>query len=253
MKVRTALAAAAAACIAGPALAQVTTIDSLNVAPYWFADFFGRSDLTITNNGLPSIRFEDRNFSGSGFANRHHAALSVGGTPYLFQPTESFRFDVDVIINGAGGTEAGIWHGTAPFYPNSGNADVGQFVLLPDNNGEIAAFGGRLPFFSNNQGENAGMARAARDQTIHLTFIYDADTPVRNYRYGVNGVFAPPKFEGIDTAGFLPDSLMGVYVQGPNGRLGDVDVTFSNLSIIPSPASAALLGLGGLLAGRRRR
>lgn len=241
------------ACAAGSASAQISAIDSLNVAPHWFADFFGRSDLTITNNGLAGIRFEDRNFTGSGFANRHHAALSIGGTPFLFQPTDGFRFDVDVIIEGPGRTEAGIWHGTAPFYPNSANADVGQMLLIPDNNGEIAAFGGRVPFFSNNQAENAGMPRAARNQVFHLTFIYDTATPVRNYRMGVNGVFAPTKFEGIDTAGFLPDSYFGVYVQGPNGTLGDIDVTFTNLQIVPAPASAALLGLGGLLAARRRR
>ncbi len=240
-------------CAAGAASAQVTAINSLNVAPYWFADYFGRSDLTITNNGLSSIRFEDRNFTGGGFANRHHAALSIGGTPFQFQPTDGFRFDVDVIMEGAGGTEAGIWHGTAPFYPNSASADVGQIVMLPDNNGEIAAFGGRVPFFSNNQGENAGMDRAVRNQTIRLTFIYDTDAAVRNYRMAVNGVFAPTKFEGVHTAGFLPDSLMGVYVQGPNGNIGDVDVTFSNLTIIPTPASAAVLTLGGLVAFRRRR
>lgn len=241
---------------AGSALAQFGSINSLAEAPYWFGDFMGRSDLTITNNGMSGIRFEDRNFTGSGWANRHHAALAENGVPYLFQPNQSFRFDVDVIIQGAGRTEAGIWHGTAPFYPNSGNADVGQFVLLPDNNGEIAAFGGRLPFFSNNQPENSGMVRSGRNQTIHLTLIYDAASAPRTYQYGVDGVFTPLKIEGIDTAGFLPDSLMGVYVQGPNGQplSGDVDVTFTNLSItVPAPASAALLAPIGLAALRRRR
>jgi hypothetical protein len=248
--------AAALLTCAGSAMAQFDSINSLAEAPYWFADYLGRSDLTITNNAMAGIRFEDRNFTGSGFANRHHAALAVDGTPYRFQPEESFRFDVDMIIEGAGRTEAGIWHGTAPFYPNSGSADVGQFVMLPDNNGEIAAFGGRLPFFSNNQPENSGMARAARNQLFHLTFIYDASATPRTYQYGVNGVFTTLRFEGTDTAGFLPDSLMGVYVQGPNGQptSGDVDVTYSNLSItIPAPGAIALAASTGLLALRRRR
>lgn len=251
MKIRLAFAAAIIAGAAGTASAQISAIDSLSEAPYWFADFFGRSDLTITNNGLAGIRFEDRNFTGGGFANRHHAALSIGGTPFQFDRTDSFRFDVDVIIEGAGGTEAGIWIGTAPFFPNSGNANVGNFVVLPDNSGEIAAFGGPLPFFTNNS--NGGMARAARNQTFHLTMIYET-SPFPYINYGINGVFSGPQrgfmnsFPGIDD-----NSYLGVYSQGPNGRLGDVDVTFSNLVIVPAPASAALLGLGGLLAARRRR
>lgn len=245
----------AIATLAGTAAAQLNGINSLEVASYWYADYFGRSDLTITNNGMAGIRFEDRNFTGGGFANRHQAALAVNGSAFHFQPDQSFKFDVDVIITGNARTEAGIWHGTAPFFPNSASADVGQFVMLPDNNGEIAAFGGRLPFFSNNQPENAAMPRAARNQVFHLSFVYDAVSSPRAYKYGVNGVYTPLKFEGLDTAGFLPDSLMGVYVQGPNGQplSGDVDVTFTNLSIVPAPGTAMLLASAGLVGLRRRR
>ncbi|MCC6320340.1 MAG: PEP-CTERM sorting domain-containing protein [Phycisphaerales bacterium] len=248
----------------GSALAQYGSINSLAEAPYWFADYFGESNLTITNNGLAGVRVEDRNFINSGFANRHHFALAVGGVPYRFQTNQSFKFECDVVITGPGRTEAGIWHGTAPFFPNSANADTGQFMVRPpatQTGAEIAAFGGRMPFFSSNQPENAGMPAAARDTTFHLTFIYNADVSPRTYQYGVNGVFTPLKIEGIDTAGFLPDSLLGVFVQGPNWfgptdehPRGDVDVQFTNLSImIPAPASLALLGLGGLTALRRRR
>lgn len=256
--------AAAALLCAGSAFAQYGAINSLAQADYWFADYFGRSNLTVTNNGLAGIRWEDRNFTGGGFANRHHAALAVGGVPFQFQPNQSFKFECDLVITGPGRTEAGIWHGTAPFFPNSANADIGQFQVRPFTDpasAEIAAFGGRMPFFSSNQPENAGMPTAARTTTFHLTFIYNADVSPRTFQYGVNGVFTPLKIEGIDTAGFLPNSLMGVYVQGPNwfgtndpSPRGDVDVQFTNLSImIPSPGSLALLGLGGLIAARRRR
>ena len=255
MKLTALVSASALIACLGSASAQVSSINSLQVAPYWYADYFGRSNLTITNDGLAGIRFEDRNFTGGGFANRHQAALAVNGNAFLFQPGQSFRFDVDCIIQGSGGTEAGIWHGIAPFFPNSANADVGQFVLLPDNNGEIAAFGGRLPFFSNNQPENSAMDRAARQTNFHMTFIYNADVSPHTYQYGVNGVFTPLKIEGVDTAGFLPDSLMGVYVQGPNGHpeMGDVDVSFSHLVIVPAPGAAAFVGVLGLVGIRRRR
>jgi len=249
--------------IAGSAAAQFGGINSLAEANYWYADYFGRSNLTVTNNGLSGIRYEDRNFTGSGFANRHHAALAAGGVPFQFSRQQSFQFDVDVIITGNAPTEAGIWMGTAPFFPNSANANVGQFVLLPNNGGEIAAFGGTLPFFSNNQNpfDNGvpnppgNMARAARNQSFHLTMKYEwSATP--SIEYIVNGVSTGQlrgfmdSFAGIDTG-----SLMGVYVQGPNGNpsAGDVDVTYSNLSIIPAPSAVALLGLGGLVGMRRRR
>lgn len=263
MTKRLGLCAAAVLACSGSALAQYGAINSLAEANYWFADYFGRSNLTVTNNGLPGIRYEDRNFTGGGFANRHHSALAVNGTPFQFNRNAAFKFEVDVTINGPGRTEAGIWLGTAPFFPNSANANVGQFVMLPDNSGEIAAFGGVLPFFSNNQNpwDNGNpnppgnMARAVRGNTVHLTMIYEPSIPAINY--GVNGVFTGflqgfmNSFAGIDDG-----SLLGVYVQGPNGAptQGDVDVQFSNLQImVPAPASAALLGLGGLVALRRRR
>lgn len=258
-------ACAAVLMFAGSASAQLYGVNSLDTAGnYWYADYFGRSNLTVTNNGMAGIRYEDRNFTGSGFANRHHAALAVNGSAYLFQPNQSFKFEVDITVNGPGRTEAGIWHGTAPFWGNSASADTGNLMFRPGDtvaSDEIAAFGGRLPFFSNNQPENSGMARAQRGVTTHLTVEYCADVSPRLYRYGVNNVFTSWKVEGVDTAGFQPNSYLGVYVQGPNWfgtgdayPRGDVDVQFSNLSLtVPAPASFALLGLGSLVAGRRRR
>jgi len=254
MNTRFAFGACAALALSGAAFGQFGAINSLAEAPYWFANYFGRSNL-ITNNGLSSIRFEDRNFTGGGFANRHHAALAVNNVPFQFQNNQGFRFDVDVNITGPGRTEAGIWIGTAPSYPSSFNADVGQFVLLPNNGGEAAAFGSLLPFFSNNEAENLDQDRAVRNTVIHLTMLYVA-APNPYIQYGINGVFTRELNSGGFFPGILNNSLMGVYVQGPNGdpTAGDVDVTYSNLSIqIPAPGAFALLGLGGLMAGRRRR
>lgn len=261
--------AAAVAVASSVASAQYGGINSLAVAPYWFSDYFG-SNLNIngTNHsdgaafvipGLAGMHLTDDSFPGGPhFTNRHHAALASGGTPFTFNPGTSFKFDVDVLINGIppARTEAGIWLGTAPSFPSSAGADVGQFVALPDNGGEIAAFGGTLPFFSNNQAENAGMPRAIRGVSVHLSMLYyGAENLVV---YSVNGVATKElsiSYNG--NPGFAPNSLMGVYVQGPNifgNATGQVDVTFSNLTItIPTPASAALLGMGGLVATRRRR
>lgn len=230
-------------------------INSINSqGTYWFNDF-PNSNLVVTNNGLTSVRIQDSNFVGGNFTNRHHTALAVNNTPFLFSGTQAFRLDVDVVINGLppARTEAGIWVGTAPNYPSSAAADVGQFVMLPDNAGEIAAFGSVLPFFSNNQPQNVLMPRALRGVTRHLTLIYNTSPGGSSINYGVDNVFTGNQaFSGL-----LANSLIGFYSQGPNqGGIvaGSVDVTFSNISIVvPTPASATLLGMGGLLAARRRR
>ena len=233
-----------------------SSINSINAqGTRWFNDF-PNSTLTVTNNGLTSVRIQDSNFIGTGFTNRHHTALAVNNTPYLFSGAQAFQLDVDVIITGPGParTEAGIWVGTAPNYPSSAFADVGNFVLLPDNSGEIAAFGGVLPFFSNNQPANSGMNRAVRNATRHLTFIYNTSPGGSSINYGVDGVFTGNQGFG----GLNPNTYIGFYTQGPNGGgpvvAGNIDVTFSNITIaVPGPATASLLGMGGLLAARRRR
>jgi hypothetical protein len=250
---------AAAAGLATATIAHADLFSSINSMDAsgirWYNDFPG-STLTVTNGGMPSIRFQDSNFIGGNWTNRHHAALAAGGVAYNFGAgNQSFQMDLDVTINGAlpASTEAGIWVGTAPNWPSSAIANVGNFVCLPDNGGEIAAFGGVLPFFSNNQPANSGMARALRGASRHMTMIYNTSVYGSSMNYGINGVFTGDlPFSGLD-----PSSLIGVYVQGPNGgpvNLGNVDVTFSNISIrVPTPASATLLGMGGLLAARRRR
>ena len=51
------------------------------------------------------------------------------------------------------------------------------------------------------------------------------------------------------TAGYPALSLQGIDLYGGTGT----DVYYDNASLVPAPASLALLGLGGLLAARRRR
>ncbi len=266
--------AAVAATLGGTTMAHADLFSGINsldaTGTRWFNDYPG-STLTVTNGGLPSVRIQDSNFIGGNFTNRHHVALAQNGTRFDFgSASQSFQLDVDVTINGTlpAHTEAGIWAGKAPNWPSSAGADVGQFVCLPDNGGEIAAFGGGLPFFSNNQPANLGQARSVRGVLTHLTLIYNTSAFGSSLNYGINGVFTGPLQYTDGSGNPLPNGLaastvaggpllLGVYVQGPNGgpvNLGTVDVTFGNISIaVPGPATASLLGMGGLLAARRRR
>lgn len=244
------------AAAATAAQAQVSSINGLNSsATRWFNDNPGTA-LTVTNNGLAGVRWQETNTGGSGFANRHYAALSVGGTPYSFGAAESWQLDVDMIARGPIISEAGIQIGTTPFFPSSFGADVGNFVVIPGNT-EIAAFGGQMPFFSNNQPENSGMARGALNTPYHLTVIYVGTADGGPFvRYGVNGVFTGALNSGGTFTGWNAGTTVGVYTQNNfAGQSGSADAEFSNISIIgiPAPATAGLLGLGGLVAFRRRR
>ena len=265
---------AVAAGMAATSMAHADVFSSINsmdaAGTRWYNDYPG-STLVVTNGGLPSVRIQDSNFVGGNFTNRHHVALAHNGARYDFgNGSQSFQLDVDVTINGTlpARAEAGIWAGKAPNWPSSAGADVGNFVCLPDNGGEIAAFGGGLPFFSNNQPPNAGMARSVRGVTTHLTMLYTTSAFGSSINYGVNGVFTGnqaytdglgnPLANGLFASTVAGGPLLvGVYVQGPNGgpvNSGTIDVTFGNISIvIPGPGSASLLGMGGLLAARRRR
>jgi len=258
----------AAFAAAGAAQVQYLGGDSTLTTPYWFSDYFG-SNVVIngvpgpapTVTGLGVVDIQDSQFpNGNHFANRHQAALSVGGVPIQLNPgATDFRFECDVNIHVSGGAkaEAGIWFGTAPSYPSSAGADIGQMDVIPSNP-EIAAFGGTLPFFSNHQAQYSYLPTAAYDTLFHISMNYYAAANV--IVYGVNGLYTQAL--GIShngNPGFAPGSLIGVFEQGPDavlppGNAAALDVTFTNLQFtVPGPSSLSLIGLGGLLAARRRR
>jgi hypothetical protein len=238
--------------LATAASAQISSINSVAVGTRFFNDF-PNSTLNVTNNGLSLVRFEESNFGAGNFANRHIAMLSNNGTtPYLFQPGGNVDFAVTVRLSGLAAAEAGMFIGRIPNFPSGADANTGQFPVIPGN-GEIAAFGSFLPFFSNNQPENAGMPRGARDQDFTLRFQYNAGA--QTITYSVNGVSTAPL--AVDPQNpFLTNTALGVYTQHVPGNTpgATADVSFSNFRITPAPASALLLGgLGALAAGRRRR
>jgi hypothetical protein len=238
--------------LASAASAQISTINSVAIGTRYFNDF-PNSTLVVTNNGLPSVEFQESNFGTGGFANRHIGMLSNNGTtPYHFSPAGNVDFSVTVLMHAAGAVEAGMFIGKIPNFPTGAGADTGQFPLLP-NNGEIAAFGGFLPFFSNNVPPNTGLPRAARDTSFTLRFMYDS--AANTVTYGVNGQFTPAL--ALDPNNPFPaNCAVGVYVQNVNGQPTQglsSDVLFTNFTITPAPGSALVLGAFGLLAGRRRR
>jgi len=112
----------------------------------------GLSTLTTVNSYPGSISFSD-DWSDLcvGFANLHNWHFSTDGvSAAVFGNNNDFKFSAIVTISGTGQCEAGLHVG--PWY--SLNTDGRMQARIPD--GEIACFGGRLPFysFSNPTGHN---------------------------------------------------------------------------------------------------
>lgn len=125
------------------------------------------STITTNNNYPASISIEDANLDCFGFANLHNWRFSTDGVnPIQFNNGDSFRFSADLVVDGTGGAEAGLL--VAPWW----SPDVdGRFnVRIPD--GEVAVFGGRLPFYSFTASD--GVVYAAGNP-IHLQITYLAN------------------------------------------------------------------------------
>ncbi|HET9325636.1 MAG TPA: T9SS type A sorting domain-containing protein [Candidatus Eisenbacteria bacterium] len=99
--------------------------------------------VNVVNNYPALISIEDNGLECSGFANLHLWSLSADGgtTQATFENNSDFRFSTDLVISGSGNAEAGIR--ITPWWSNTD----GRFNVR-STDGEIACFGGRLPFFS---------------------------------------------------------------------------------------------------------
>ena len=122
-------------------------------------------------NGYPAvIQIDDLNVDCIGGANLHSWNFSTDGTTTAtFENCSVYRYCADVTLNstGAGGGEGGLkvwpwWN--APHY-----AVDGRF-MINSASGEIACFGGRLPFYSFT---NAYGLHYVKGQTAHMEIIYD--------------------------------------------------------------------------------
>ena len=124
------------------------------------------STLNVTNDYPTCITIEDRNAGCVGGANLHVWRFSENGVdPVVFNNGDSFRFAVDLTLNGTGQGEAGL-----QITPWWSAADGRLNVRTTD--GEIACFGGRLPFYSFTASHGLHYAKGL---PIHLEIIYRAN------------------------------------------------------------------------------
>jgi hypothetical protein len=259
MVTRAAVAAGACLALAAGASAQVNSWGTF----LGYFDDITTSTPSVTHNTLDNLTIHEgfpQAPAGAGGVNRDTGALSAdnGGTPYHVNNALPWYYQVTVQLDGLASNEAGMHIGQlgGPNGFGPQGAITGQVMV--NAGGEIAAFGAWLPFFSNNQPQFSYLPRGQRGSAFTLGIFVDPNPAAPFTEYFVNGVPTGPIAMDAGTLNFYMNTpnTLGVYGQGSWRTTGPTDATytFTNPFIgVPSPSSAMALGLGGLLAARRRR
>ena len=218
------------------------------------------SNLTVVDGDFAVIDIHDQNLSCFGFANRHAWSLSSdNATPIDFQNSDQFSFCATVMATGSGDGELGLR--LSPWW----SPDVDGTFMLNTRSGEIAVFGGRLPFYSftANHGQTY-----VKGTSVTLSMDYrpnglSAASPatIVYTLTNANGTFTSPALtfdegnaaEGHGTWGILTPARAGGYVQAylGNGAPVDFHATFSNICYDTPPTPAAPVTWGRIKADYR--
>ena len=216
------------------------------------------STVTSTNLYPASISIVDVMHPACvGNANLHSWSFSEdgGGTASLFKNGSNFHYCADVAIDGQGNGEGGL-----RFAPWWAQLVDGRFMINTDPAhvplGEVACFGGRLPFYSFTG--NFGV-HYVPGTTVHMEITYlahsltSADPATIQYQYkDGTGTYNSPvlPFDSGNLAedpphglwGCLHDAMVGGYFQ-PHANTGAAlgitwsNICFENLDVVPTQAS----------------
>ncbi len=223
------------------------------------------STLTTTNSYASSITINDTP-TGVGWANLHNFLLSDdgGSTAASFANGDPFSFASDVSITGQGISEAGLL--VSPWW----SLNVDGRYMINGSSGEIACFGGRLPFYSftADQGLSYTKGDTVRMGVIYNPHALNMSAPATieylltmagtDYTSGAIAFDQGNPAEGHGEWGMLTPAGVGGYFQIQTGNSGAGNweqATFGDMvySPVPEPATMALLGLGSLFLVRRRK
>lgn len=216
---------------------------------------------TFARPGMGTFHINEKFPAGTigNFANKHLGYLSKdgGATQLGMTGGQSWTLDFDVKITAPAGQPRK--EGALQIEnPRTGFVDEGHILVASD--GEVAVFGGAMPFTGFGNSYTLG-------QTAHVTFKYFApgvqDPTLGAYQL----IFSDPvlgvkdsgiKIWGVETdgtVGFNNGTKLAFVAQNQRNPIinDESDFVYSNIQVIPAPGAMTLLGLGGLVAGRRRR
>ena len=252
-------AVALLALAAGSALAT-SVPSSAVVIPRVFNDT-PFSNLVVTNSYPSLIQVDDQSVAPAGWANLHTWRFSQDGISAMdVMNQDGFTFSADVTISGANG-EAGL-----QITPWWSQADGRFNIRTPD--GEVAVFGGRLPFYSFTA--NHGKLYVA-GTTVRLSVIYTPNSEMNVtqpatieyiYNDGVAVSSGPIAFDEGNPAenpprglwGILNPASVGGYMQFNNmgGQIGGTmstswaNITFDDLGTVVATEPSTFGGVKAL-------
>ena len=223
------------------------------------------TSIVTTSNSYPSsLTIKDEQIVAKPWANLHNFRLSAdgGSTPASFANADAFGFAADVTLTGTGNSEGGLQ--VAPWW----SLDVDGRFMANTGNGEIAVFGGRLPFYSFTNPSGHGLTYTKGD-TIRMGVVYlpnslSALDPATieyivtmaqaTYSSGPLAFDEGNPAEGHGSWGMLTPAQVGGYFQPQVGTAGNWEqVAFGNMDYVPEPATMTILALGSLFLARRRK
>jgi hypothetical protein len=208
------------------------------------------SIVTTTNAYPSSVVISDVGGLSGGFANLHNWHMATGGVEDVFNNPDAFSLCATMTISGEHNAEAGLQ--LSPWW--SQQVDGRLNVRVPD--GEIACFGGRLPFYSFTASQGVVYTKG---NAIHLTIVYlpnglSAASPATiEYRLIYEGTFytsGPLPFDQGNPAedpphglwGCLNDARLGGFVQAfvmgdpffaTGTRVEFTNICYTNLGPVP--------------------
>jgi hypothetical protein len=177
------------------------------------------STVGVTNSYPASVRISDQNMGCVGFANLHIWRFSEDGgtTAAVFNNDACFRAAATLRLTGAGEGEAGLQ--VAPWW----SASDGRFNVRTTD-GEIACFGGRMPFYNFSGAPH--MLRYTRGTDIRLEVIYSpnglsmASPATIEYKVTYNAITYSSGVLSFDEGNPAEDPPYGRWGMLNDGRVG---------------------------------
>lgn len=212
------------------------------------------SVLTTENNYPAQIAIQDENLSCGGFANRHNWRFSEDGVnDAVLNNADGFSFCAILTLTGTSDGEAGLQ--ITPWW----SQDVDGVFNVRSTDGEIACFGGRLPFYSFTASQGVVYMKG---ESIFMRMTYlphdlnESNPATVQYDLIYDGMFYtsgplpfdqgnPDEDPPYGLWGMLNDGRAGGHVQcflqagnpDANFRAEWTQICFENLDVVPTTQS----------------